>query len=192
MYCSYCGKQLSTISRFCPHCGHPLPVSPTIPTYKNGKQIGSRHKKWLLFSSIVFIAIVSVVLVLIFSGHSNTKGEKRIETQTQNLLSRDLGTSVEIKNLYYHEEKQACFVEFRTAKSRDSAAVYLESGNITYMSDFEYNNKKAQQLRKEAYIDEYALHECNQKILECSDLIDWKYVIDTQGATTKNGWVKLK
>ena len=193
MYCIHCGKEIDENSKFCQYCGQAVASDKDnnaidTPVVNNvcAETLASKlkNKKWIF----VVCGVLAIILIAIFALGGNNGVAQNVEK----MLEDDLGTSVTIIKLYYNEEKQGCLVEFTSNSSRDIAAVHLDTGNIEYQSEFDYYSERAEQLRKQKPINEQELRKCNQKILECSDLIGWKFTLNTEGATEENGWDKLK
>lgn len=127
-------------------------------------------------------------------GTNKTVTSKKVKSITEEILEEDLGNSVKITKLYFNEELQGCYVEFEAKNAKDAAAVHFDTGKIDYKSEFNYYSERAKKLRAETPIDEQALHECNQKILN-SSYAEWNFaitVMENNGETTKNGWEKIK
>lgn len=127
---------------------------------------------------------------------SNSKSitKKKAKSVVEELLEKDLEASIKITKLYFNEEKQGCYVEFKANNSTDAAAVHLTTGKIDYKSEFNYYSEEAKRLRSQTPINEQKLHECNQKILN-SSYAEWSFsitVIENDNNASKNGWEKIK
>lgn len=195
--CKNCGVEIAAGARFCPECGRnlysenttsnneqgavetPIVVTPSIDASKRK----SKTKSWII--AVAGALIVLIIAILFFPKNG-------IENEVKAILEDDLGSSVKITTLYYNEDKQGCLVEFETKNSVDIAAVHLDSGKVEYQSEYDYYSTRAEKLRKQSPINEQELHKCNQKILECSDLISWKFSVKLNGATDENGWKRIK
>ena len=170
--CSKCGQHISDKAAACPHCG-------------NKKQ--KKKKLWIFVGCGVLAVLVAMVCILL----GNSSG---VEHEVKSILEDDLGTSVDISELYYNEEEQGCFVKFKTKSSRDEAAVRLDTQKIDYESEFDYYTARAETLRQQKPINEEELHKCNQKILD-SLYAEWGFTVaamKANGETERNGWIRLK
>ena len=138
---------------------------------------------------VSILSAVVLTLGLVACGGSNA-----IEKQVVAILEEDLGTSVQITTLYYNEDKNGCFAEIKTEEYTDVAAVHMESKFVDYESEFDFYSILAEQLRKQNPINEAALHECNDKIIN-SSYAEWNFeiaVFETNGTLEENGWKKIK
>ena len=196
--CKSCGTEIAEGARFCPECGCNLYSDNTIsnnkqdavetpfavnPTSTGASKRKSKTKPWIIAVAGAFAVLIIAMLLFPKNG---------IENEVKTILEDNLGSSVKITTLYYNEDKQGCLVEFETKNSVDIAAVHLDSGKVEYQSEYDYYSTRAEKLRKQSPINEQELHKCNQKILECSDLISWKFSIKLNGATDENGWKRIK
>ena len=121
-------------------------------------------------------------------------GSKAIEKEAIAILEEDLGESVQIISLYYNEGKSGCFAEIKTGEYTDVAAIQMDSEAVDYESEFDFYSILAEQLRKQNPINETALHECNNKILN-SAYAEWHFEIvafEANGTLEENGWEKIK
>lgn len=171
--CPKCGQRISDRAAACPHCG---------------KKKQSKKKLWILAGCGVLAALIAMVCFLF----RNNTG---VEYEVKNILEDDLRTSVDISELYYNEEKQGCFVKFKTKSSRDEAAIHLDTQKIYYESEFDYYTARAETLSQQKPINETELHECNQKILEFSSYAEWGFttaLMKANGEKEWNGWTRLK
>lgn len=119
---------------------------------------------------------------------------KKAKSVVEELLEEDLEASIKITKLYFNEENQGCYVEFKANNTADAAAVHLSTGKIDYKSEFNYYSEEAKRLRVQTPINEQKLHECNQKILN-SSYAEWSFsitVIENDRDASKNGWEKIK
>lgn len=170
--CPKCGRRISDRAVVCPHCG---------------KKKQSKKKLWIFAGCGVLAVLIATVCFLL----GNDTG---VEYEVKSILENDLGTSVDILELYYNEEEQGCFVKFKTKTSRDEAAVRLDTHKVDYKSEFNYYSDRAETLRQQKPINETELHKCNQKILE-SLYAEWGFTVaamKSNGETEWNGWTRLK
>lgn len=207
MYCTHCGKQINDTSKFCQYCGEAVSITvidteaicnsqrdgtcnSTLdyskinqPPIDNGRKFHIKAKHWGLMGCCSLIIIVIIVI-------SISSGSGRIAGKVDSLLEEDLNKSVKITALYYNEEQQGCLVEFTSGYSSDVAAVYLESGEILYDSDFDYYTKKFNNATSSSERGKWS-----SKVLEYSDLAEWNFAIaimKADGETEYNGWKKIK
>lgn len=139
-----------------------------------------------------FFMLTLLILIGIFSLSSCSHSS--IEKEVNKILKNDLKFSIEIIKLYHNEEKQGCFVEFRADSYSDKAAINLNTDTIDYESEYDYYVEKAERLRKQTPINETALHECNQKILN-SLYPEWSFsvtVFEANGRPEDSDWKRLK
>lgn len=170
--CPQCGQRISDRAADCPHCG---------------KKKQSKKKLWISAGCGILAVLIAMICILL----ENTAG---VEHEAKSILEDDLGTSIDILELYYNEEEQGCFVKFKTKSSRDEAAVRLDTKKVDYESEFNYYSDRAETLRQQNPIDETELHKCNQKILD-SLYAKWGFTIAAMkynGETEWNGWIQLK
>lgn len=131
----------------------------------------------------------SILVILILTTYFLLGNRTGIEYKVKQILENDLGVSVNISELYYNEEKQGCFVKFKTKTSSDEAAVRLDTQKVDYKSEFKYYSDMVKK-----NISKTQLHKYNQKILN-SLYVDWGFtitVMNANGETEWNGWVRLK
>jgi len=136
----------------------------------------------------IFLIIINIVLL-------SSCGYNSIEKEVNKILKEDLDTSIEIIKLYYNEEKQGCFVEFKTNSSVDNAAIKLDTNEIVYEKEYDYWSEKAEYLRKQKPINESLLHEYNQKILDSAFYAEWHFSVTIFEANSRpkdSDWQRIK
>jgi len=136
----------------------------------------------------IFLIIINIVLL-------SSCGYNSIEKEVNKILKEDLDTSIEIIKLYYNEEKQGCFVEFKTNSSVDNAAIKLDTNEIVYEKEYDYWCEKAEYLRKQKPINESLLHEYNQKILDSAFYAEWHFSVTIFEANSRpkdSDWQRIK
>lgn len=107
--CPQCGQRISDRAAACPHCG---------------KKKQSKKKLWI-FAGCGVLAVLIIIGCLLVGNSSG------VEHEVKSILEDDLGTSIDISELYYNEEEQGCFVKFKIKSSRDEAAVRLDTKKST-------------------------------------------------------------
>ena len=191
VFCPNCGNEIKQNARFCENCGQSVIVTTVNKSEETSKQVNiftnqvSSENRRRQKRGVVLTCVLVLVLCIIVK--SCTGVDNGAVNNVENLLQEDLGTSVRITELYYHENNQAYLVEFKTEKGADIAAVYLNSGEILYDSDFEYYQSKFNNASGTSERGKWA-----SKVLEYADLADWEFSILVNGATQKNGWKQIK
>lgn len=182
MYCGNCGKELTEQSKFCQHCGSEVNVSST-KVMSKGKTSGKKRiLPWFFAGCGVVIALIFVISLL--------GGNREVIRKAEGLLEDDLGASVNISELYHNEDKEACWVKFKTKSSADVAAIYLKSGKVLYGSDQDYYNRMFNNATSSAERGKWS-----SKVLEYGDLATWNFkisVMKADGKTEDGGWKKIK
>ncbi|MBQ8772056.1 MAG: hypothetical protein IJZ28_02535 [Clostridia bacterium] len=126
---------------------------------------------------LVLILLISAS-VLAFSSCADTS----IEVKVKELLKDDLNTSVEIIKLYYNEEKQGCYVEFKTTTYTDKAGIKLDTNEIVYKSDYDYWSTRIGE------------HKYNQKILDAAWFAGYQFsvaIYENEGRPQDSDWKRI-
>lgn len=187
MYCGHCGKEIANDAKYCQYCGEAVLTSKEesteqVSTSADGflTQKISKRKAIPKFRLLIGCGVL-VVLVLLFGGKNG------ITRSVESLLENDLGVSISVNTLYYNEEKQTCLVEFETRTTIDVAAIYLDSEEILYESDSDYYQRKFKNATSSAERGRWS-----SKVLEYSELIEWKFGVVSSGLPEKSGWKRIK
>lgn len=115
--CPECGQEISRTLSACPKCGFVFP-----------KKKKSMKIIIVLAGVVIAIALVIFLITKLFFLVAGP-GSKAIK-----IIEKDLGSSIEVINVYYNKEEQGCVVKFYWNNTRDTACVHLDEKKVGYKS----------------------------------------------------------
>ena len=144
--CPQCGTQYPDAAPGCPNCGHRIQYNmslsaddrmtmsrppaaagkegPSGPSGYSGhsNQSGhSKYMKWIIAGLVIIPAAIIIALVFFVLGSK----DRNLYDKAVSYVEQELGRSISASSVYYHEEKEKCFVVYDVDGRRDFAEVNM-------------------------------------------------------------------